>query len=35
MDILVYTPEEVEQQLKDPSSFVTHALAQGKELYVG
>ncbi len=35
MDILVYTPQEVEQQLKDPSSFVTQALAQGKELYVG
>jgi predicted nucleotidyltransferase len=35
MDILVYTPEEVDQQLKDPSSFVTHALAEGKELYVG
>ena len=35
MDILVYTPEEVEQQLKDPGSFVTHALAHGKELYVG
>jgi len=35
MDILVYTPEEVEQQLKDPSSFVTQVLAQGKELYVG
>jgi predicted nucleotidyltransferase len=35
MDILVYTPEEVDQQLKDPNSFVTQALAQGKELYVG
>jgi len=35
MDILVYTPEEVERQLKDPDSFVTAVLAQGKELYVG
>jgi hypothetical protein len=35
MDILVYTPEEVEQQLKDPTSFITSALAHGRELYVG
>ena len=35
MDILVYTPEEVEKQLKDPHSFVTTVLAQGTEVYAG
>ena len=33
MDILVYTPQEVETQLKDPDSFVSTVLAQGKEVY--
>jgi hypothetical protein len=35
MDILVFTPEEVERELKEPDSFVASALAQGKEVYVG
>ena len=35
MDIIVYTPAEVEEQMKDPTSFVTTALSQGKELYAG
>jgi len=35
MDILVYTPEEVEQQLKDPNSFVASVLSHGREVYVG
>lgn len=35
MDILVYTPDEVERQLKDPSSFVASVIRQGKEVYVG
>ncbi len=34
MDILVYTPEEVELQLKDPKSFVATVLSQGREVYV-
>jgi predicted nucleotidyltransferase len=33
MDILVYTPKEVEEQLKDPASFVSSVLAQGREVY--
>jgi len=35
MDILVFTPEEVERELKEPDSFVASALARGKEVYVG
>ena len=35
MDILVYTPEEVDRQMKDPSSFVSTVLCEGKEVYVG
>jgi uncharacterized protein len=35
MDILVYTPEEVEKQLKDPDSFVATVLAEGTEVYAG
>lgn len=35
MDILVYTPEEVDRQLRDPDSFVSSVLAEGKEVYVG
>lgn len=35
MDILVYTPEEVEKQLADPNSFVTTVLTQGTEVYAG
>ena len=33
MDILVYTPEEVEKQLADPDSFVATVLTQGTEVY--
>ena len=33
MDILVYTPQEVETELKDPDSFVSTVLAQGREVY--
>ena len=33
MDILVYTPQEVENELKDPDSFVSTVLAQGREVY--
>jgi len=33
MDILVYTPREVENELKDPDSFVSTVLAQGREVY--
>lgn len=33
MDILVYAPEEVENQLKNPASFVSTILALGKEVY--
>jgi len=33
MDILVYTPKEVEEQLRDPASFVSVVLAQGREVY--
>ena len=33
MDILVYTPAEVEAQLKIPSSFVANVLAEGREVY--
>jgi len=35
MDILVYTPEEVEKQLAEPDSFITTVLSQGTEVYVG
>ena len=35
MDILVYTPEEVEIELKDPHSFVATVLSRGREIYVG
>ena len=35
MDILVYTPEEVERNLQDPTSFVRSVLTEGRELYVG
>lgn len=34
MDILVYTPEEVERQLRDGNPFLTSVVMQGKELYV-
>jgi uncharacterized protein len=34
MDILVFTPEEVERELKKTGSFVASALAHGKEVYV-
>ena len=35
MDILVYTPEEIEQGKKTPLSFVSRVLHEGKTLYVG
>ena len=35
MDILVYTPDEVERQLRDPGSFVATVLSQGREVYAG
>ena len=34
MDILVYTPEEVEIELRDPNSFVATVLSRGREVYV-
>lgn len=32
-DIIVYTPEEVEEWAEVPNAFVTKALAEGKILY--
>ena len=34
MDILVYTPEEMEARKGDPDSFLNHALAAARPLYV-
>lgn len=34
MDILVYTPQEVERGKRSPVSFVSTALREGKPLYV-
>ena len=33
MDILVYTPREVEAGVRTPNSFVARVMAQGKEVY--
>jgi predicted nucleotidyltransferase len=33
MDIVVYTPDEVEQQCGSPLSFVSTVLREGKRLY--
>jgi hypothetical protein len=35
MDILVYTPREVESGVRAPSSFVARVMAEGKEVYIG
>jgi predicted nucleotidyltransferase len=35
MDIVVYTPLEVEQSLLSPTTFASTVLREGKELYVG
>jgi len=35
MDILVYTPNEIEEGLRDSTSFVATVLSEGKEVYVG
>ncbi len=34
MDLIVYTPEEVERAKKSPVSFVSTVLREGKTLYV-
>ncbi|MBU4272490.1 MAG: nucleotidyltransferase domain-containing protein [Planctomycetes bacterium] len=34
MDLVVYTPEEVERSKKSPLSFVSTVLREGKTLYV-
>ena len=34
MDLLVYTPKEIEKGKKSPVSFVSTALREGKTLYV-
>ncbi len=33
MDILVYTPQEVEEETKSPLSFVSTVLKEGKKVY--
>jgi len=35
MDIVVYTPSEVERDLRDPTSFVTGVFTEGREVYAG
>jgi len=35
MDILVYTPEEIEKGRKSPLSFVSTVLREGKTVYAG
>jgi len=35
MDIVVYTPQEIENGKKSPLSFVSTVLREGKTLYVG
>ena len=35
MDILVYTPKEIEKGRKSPVSFVSTVLKEGKTVYVG
>ena len=34
MDLLIYTPEEIEEARQSPLSFVSTALRDGKTLYV-
>lgn len=34
VDVLVYTPEELQDMLRRGNPFVTHAMADGKDLYV-
>ena len=34
MDLVVYTPQEIEQGKKSPVSFVSSVLKEGKTLYV-
>jgi predicted nucleotidyltransferase len=35
MDIIVYTPEEIQEGLEHPGSFIANALSEGKEVYAG
>lgn len=35
MDLLVYTPFEIEKGKKSPISFVSRVLREGKKIYVG
>jgi predicted nucleotidyltransferase len=35
MDLLIYTPEEVEEEKKSPLSFLSTVLKEGRTLYVG
>lgn len=35
MDIIVYTPQEVDEGVRTPGSFLASAIAQGREVYVG
>ena len=34
VDVLVYTPEELEDMVRRGNPFVTHALSEGRDLYV-
>jgi uncharacterized protein len=34
MDILVYTPDEVNRSLRTPVSFISHIMNRGKTVYV-
>ena len=34
MDLLVYTPDEIEKGQQSPLSFISHALREGKTVYV-
>ena len=35
METIVYTPEEVDQRRRDPTSFVSNLLTEGKEVSAG
>jgi predicted nucleotidyltransferase len=35
MDILVYTPQEVETAIRTPGSFLAKVIAEGREVYGG
>jgi hypothetical protein len=35
MDIIVYTPQEIEKAKRSPISFVSNVLREGKTLYIG